>query len=363
MKKFFRILIFVIILGGFGWTIVYLYGKSREKPETYTTETAFISNIERKTVATGKVVPRKEIEIKPQVSGIVQKIYAEEGQLVKEGDLIARVKIIPNMISLNEAEYRLETAKNNFADAGKNFTRQKQMYDQGVIPEAEFQKYELEYANAREELDAAKNNLQLIREGAVSNSDETTNTLIRSTINGMILDIPVEEGNSVIETNTFSEGTTIALVADMGEMVFEGKVDETEVGKITQGMNLDISIGAIEDAHFDAFLEFIAPKGIEENGAIQFEIKAAVKLREDFFIRSGYSANADIVLERRDSVLVVPESLIKFENDSSFVEVEILDQVFEKRFIKTGLSDGINIEVLEGLTIEDKIKSKAVKEK
>ena len=210
---------------------------------------------------------------------------------------------------------------------------------------------------AQEELEAARNNLTLIREGVTSKSDQATNTLIRSTINGMILDIPVEEGKSVIETNTFSEGTTIATVADMGEMVFEGKVDETEVGKIKPGMNLLLSIGAIDEQKFNANLEFIAPKGVEENGAIQFEIKAAVKLKDNYFIRSGYSATADIILEKHDSVMVIPESLIHFEGDSSFVEIETADQVFEKRYIKTGLSDGINIEVVSGLAIDDKIKA------
>lgn len=358
MKKVLRIVLIVAILGIFGWTIVYLYGKSKDEPEIYETEKAIISDVVRKTVATGKVVPRKEVEIKPQISGILQKLYVEEGQMVKEGDLIARVKIIPNMISLNEAEYRLETAKNNYDDANINYTRQKQMFENGVIPEAEYQKYQLEFNNSKEELEAAKNNLQLIKEGVTSKSEESTNTLIRSTITGMVLDIPVEEGKSVIETNTFSEGTTIAIVADMDEMIFEGKVDETEVGKIHTGMNLDISIGAIDDARFGAILEFIAPKGEEENGAIQFEIEAAVKLQETYFIRSGYSANADIVLERSDSVMVIPESLIKFENDSAFVEVETGEQIFEKRYIRTGISDGLNIEVVEGLTLDDNIKSR-----
>ena len=362
MKKILRILLFVVILVGFIWTIYFLYSKSKDKPVVFEIESAFISNIERKTVATGRVIPRIEIEIKPQVSGIVQKIYVEEGKMINEGDLIARVKIIPNMISLNEAEYRLETAKNNYDDAGKNFSRQRKMYEQGVIPEAEFQKYELEYANSKEELQASKNNLQLIKEGVTSNSDEATNTLIRSTITGMILDIPVEEGNSVIETNTFSEGTTIALVADMQEMIFEGNVDETEVGKIEPGMILSITIGAIDKVEFDALLEFIAPKGVEENGAIQFEIKAALKLDKNYFIRSGYSANADIVLERRDSVMVIPEGLIKFEDDSAFIEIEVSEQVFEKRYITTGLSDGINIEILDGLSMEEKIKSRKITE-
>jgi HlyD family secretion protein len=356
VKKIVRIILLAAVLFAFGWTIVFLYGKSKPKPVVFETQQPFISNVVRKTVATGKVVPRKEVEIKPQVSGIIQKIFVEEGQVVKEGDLIARVKIIPNMINLNEAEYRLKTAQNNSDDAMKNFRRQKQMFEQGVIPEAEFQKYQLELDNAREELSAAENHLQLIREGVTKNADQATNTLIRSTISGMVLSIPVEEGKSVIETNTFSEGTTIAVVADMGEMIFEGKVDETEVGRIRTGMNISISIGAIDRENFNAVLEFIAPKGVEENGAIQFEIKAAVELKKDYFIRSGYSANADIVLEHRDSVMVIPESLVKFEGDSTFVEVAVADQVFEKRFIQTGLSDGINIEVRSGITMEDKLK-------
>lgn len=356
MKKILKILVILLILGTFGWTIVFLYGKSKDKPVEYETQKPFISNLVRKTVATGKVVPRKEVEIKPQVSGIIQKLYVEEGQLVREGDLIARVKIIPNMVNLNEAEYRLKTAQNNYSDAQKNYQRQKQMYEQGVIPEAEFQKYQLEMANAREQLTASENNLELIREGVIKNADQATNTLIRSTISGMVLSIPVEEGKSVIETNTFSEGTTIAVVADMGEMIFEGKVDETEVGRIKPGMKLSISIGAIDTEKFDAILEFIAPKGVEENGAIQFEIKAAVQLKKDFFIRSGYSANADIVLEKRDSVMVIPESLVKFEKDSSFVEVQTGVMQFEKRYIQTGLSDGINIEVKSGLEMDEIVK-------
>lgn len=360
MKKYFRIFLLTIVLSAFIWTIYYLYKKSQKEPDVFAIESAFISNIERKTVATGKVVPRIEIEVKPQVSGIVQKIYVEEGEMVKEGDLIARVKIIPNMINLNEAEYRLETARNNYDDAGKNFARQKKMFEQGVIPEAEFQKYQLEYLNSKEEMQAAANNLQLIKEGVTSKSDEATNTLIRSTITGMVLDIPVEEGNSVIETNTFSEGTTIAFVANMREMIFEGKVDETEVGKIKPGMILSITIGAIDNVRFDALLEFIAPKGVEENGAIQFEIKAALKLDDNYFVRSGYSANADIVLEKRDSVMVIPESLIKFENDSTFIEIETDEQVFEKRFITTGLSDGINIQVIDGLNLDERIKSRKI---
>lgn len=364
MKKFFKILLLIVVLGAIIGTMFFLYQKSKKKPTIYETKSPFVSDVIKKTVATGSVVPRKEIEIKPQVSGIVEEIFIEAGQQVKKGDLIARVKIIPNMVELNNAESRLNKAKINFEDSKLVYERQKKVYEQGVIPEAEFQQYRLTYLNAMEEQETAESNLQLIKEGVSKKSGSATNTLIRSTIEGMVLDVPVEVGNSVIESNTFNEGTTIASVADMGEMVFEGKVDETEVGKLKIGMPLILSIGAIEDEKFDAELEYIAPKGKEENGAIQFEIKADVKIKANSFIRAGYSANADIVLDRKDSVLVIPESLIKFEKegDSAYVEVETKPQVFEKRYIKTGLSDGVNIEVKEGVGKKDKIKGQKKEE-
>lgn len=359
MKKFIRVLIIVVFVIAIAGTMYFLYNKSKKKPVLYETKTPFVTNVVKKTVATGSIVPRKEIEIKPRVSGIVEEIYIEPGKYVKTGDLIAKVKIIPDMERLNTAESRFNRAKINYEQTKIEYDRQKKVYDQGVIPEADYQKYRLEFRTAQEEIDAAENNLQLIKEGVTKKIGQATNTLIRSTISGMVLVVPVEEGNSVIETNNFNAGTTIASVADMGDMIFKGKVDETEVGKIKTGMDLILAVGAIDDEKFDAKLEYIAPKGVEENGAIQFEIKADVKLRKNSFIRAGYSANADIVLDRKDSVMVIPESLLKFEkdNDSAYVEVEIQPQIFEKRFITTGLSDGINIEVLSGLSKDDKIKA------
>jgi len=356
MKKVLKFALIIIIIGIFGWTIYFLYQKSQPDPVVFETKSAEITNIIKKTVATGSVVPRKEIEIKPQVSGIVEAVYIEPGTVVKNGDLIAKVRIIPNMINLNNAEARLDQAKIDFEDAELIYNRQKKIFDEGVIPAAEFQQYGIALNRAKSELNSAENNLQLIREGVTKDSENTTNTLIRSTIEGMVLDVPVEEGNSVIESNTFNAGTTIAIVADMGEMVFEGKVDETEVGKIKTGMNLLLTIGAIEETKFNAYLEYISPKGIEENGAIQFEIKAAVELKKDFFVRAGYSANADIVLARKDSVLAIEESLLIFENDSVFVEIETAPQIYEKRLIEVGLSDGISIEIISGITKEEKIK-------
>src|SRR4030042_2526615 len=358
MKKFFKIFLLVVFIGLVLGTLFFLYQKARKKPEVFETKSPFISNVIKKTVATGSVVPRNEILIKPQVSGIVDEIFIEAGDPVKKGDLIARVRIIPNMVELNNAESRLNKAKIKHDDAKTVYERQKKVFEQGVIPEAEFQQYRLDYLNSMEELEAADAHLQLIKEGVSKKSGTPTNTLIRSTITGMVLDVPVEVGFSVIEANTFNEGTTIASVADMGEMIFEGKVDETHGGKIKIGMPLILSIGAIEDQKFDATLEYIAPKGKEENGAIQFEIKADVALRKDAFIRAGYSANADIVLDRKDSILVIPESLIKFEKegDSAYVEIETQPRQFEKRYIVLGLSDGVNIEIKSGLTKDDKVK-------
>ncbi|MCX6307156.1 MAG: efflux RND transporter periplasmic adaptor subunit [Bacteroidetes bacterium] len=356
MKKVIKITALILILAVFVITIVYLYRKSQEKPVVYQTEKPFMTNIIKKTVATGSVIPRKEIEIKPQVSGIVEELFVEAGKKVRQGDVIARVRIIPDLINLNNAEGRLEKAKIAFDDAKLNADRQDKLYSQGVISAVENQQTQVLYKNARQEVDAAEANLELIREGVNKKSGKTTNTLIRSTIEGMLLDIPIKVGNSVIETNNFNAGTTIATVADVGDMIFQGKVDETEVGKIKPGMDLQLTIGAIENDTFHATLKYISPKGLLENGAVQFEIKADVKLKEGQFIRAGYSANADIVLDHKNGVLAVKEAALLFQGDSAYVEVETASQKFEKRFIKTGLSDGINIQVLSGLTINDKIK-------
>ncbi len=356
MKKFFKILLGLIIVGIIGYTMYFLYQKSETKPVVYETAQPTIMNIVKKTTATGSVVPRKEIEIKPVVSGIIDEIFVEEGELIKKGELIARIRIIPNMINLNNAKSRIDVAKINLKDAKRNYDRQLGLFERGVIARADFESYETAYQNAQEELETAKETLDLIEKGQTKNSGGETNTLVKSTIDGMILDIPVEVGFQVIESNNFNPGTTIANIADMGEMVFEGNIDESEVGKIKEGMPLILVIGALEDVEFDAVLEHISPKGAEVNGAVQFEIKADVNLRDDQFIRAGYSANANIVLDKADSVLAISESLLKFENDTVYVEVETEPQVFEKRFIKTGLSDGINIEVIEGLSKDDKIK-------
>ncbi len=357
MKKILRISLIVILIAVFAGTLVFLYNKSKKKPDVFETKNPFVSNVVMKTVATGSVVPRQETEIKPQVSGIIDEIYIEAGDMVTKDQVIARIKIIPDMVNLNAAETRTNRAKINFEDAKIDYDRQQKLFDKNVISYEEFKRAKVAFDSAREELTAAENNLELIKNGVTKKAQTATNTLVRSTINGMVLDVPVKEGFSVIQANTFNAGTTIASIANMQDMIFQGKVDETEVGKIKVGMPIELEIGAIDKEKFEAALEYISPKGKEENGAIQFEIKANVMLKEGQFIRAGYSANANIVLDRKDSVLVIPEGLLKFENDSSFVEVQTTtEQTFEKRYVKTGLSDGINIEITQGLTKDDKVK-------
>jgi len=363
MKKILKISLGILILLIFGGTIVYLYSKSKEEPTTFETQKPFYTDIIKKSVANGSVVPRKEIEIKPQVSGIIHKLYVEPGDEVQEGDMIAKVKVVPNMVSLNNARTRVNKAEINLKEAKREFKRQKKLFDKGYIPEAEFEKVEIQYENAREEVEAAKNNLALIEKGALDKSDKSSNTNVRATISGMVLNVPVEQGNSVIEANNFNDGTTIASVADMNDMIFKGKVDESEVGQLNTGMDMLLKIGAIQNKDFDATLEYIAPKGVEENGAIQFEVKARVNLEQDEFLRAGYSANANIILEKRDSVLAIPESVLQFKGDTTYVEVKVEGNVFEERRPEFGISDGINIQVKSGLNEDAKIKDPTRKAK
>jgi HlyD family secretion protein len=355
MKKFFGILLVIIFVVSFFGVGYILISKSLKPSEIYESESPFFTDIVNKTVATGAITPRKEIDLKSQVSGVVEKLYVEAGEYVEENDLIAKIKIIPDVVMLNNAEMRLKTAIINFKNAQTELDRQKKLFDEKVISEQDYNQYLLEYRLRDQEVEAAENNLELVKEGASKKSGAVSN-LVRSTAEGMVLDVPVKEGTFVIETNTFNDGTTIASVADMSDLIFEGKVDESEVGKIREGMDLDLKIGALQEEEITAKLEYISPKGVEEEGAIQFEIKAAVNLKQDVFLRAGYSANADIVLESRDSVLAVKESDVIFEDDQTFVEIEVGEQAFERKTIETGLSDGINIEVLSGLTKDQKIK-------
>ena len=355
MKKALVGLLIVVFVSLSVWLGYYFYNKSNTDPVVYETEEPFEADIVKKTVATGSIVPRKEVQVKSQVSGIVEELYVEAGQIVKQGQLLAKIRIVPNIISVNNAESQLQTARLNFEDAKRELARHEQLYEQKVIPEQEYLKYKTDYQLKREAMQAAESNLLLVREGASRKRGQASN-LVYSTIEGMLLDVPVKVGTSIIERNNFNEGTTIATVADMRSLVFEGKIDESEVGKLKENMDLLLTIGAIEGRVFDAKLEYIAPKGTLEEGSIKFPIRAKVLLDEKDFIRAGYSANADIVLDKREKVLAIKESLLKFEENKPYVEVEKTPQVFEKRIIKTGLSDGINIEVVSGLSKKEKLK-------
>lgn len=337
-------------------TLVFLWKRSQVEPTIYESRAPLRSDIIKKAVATGSVVPRREVAMKPQVSGIVEELYVEPGVVIKKGDLIAKVAIVPNMVNLAQAESRVRRAEIGLDDAEKEHARNRQLFEEGVVSASAFLTYETGLKTAKEELASATDNLALIREGARKSAGATTNTLVRATVEGMVLEVPIEEGDSVIEANTFNDGTTIASIANMDEMIFEGQVDESEVGKLEVGMPLVLTIGALDTERFDATLEYIAPKGIEENGAIQFEIRAALSLQEGSFVRANYSANADIVLARKDDVLSIRESWMKSDGAETWVEVETGPQQYERRVIKTGLSDGITIEVTEGLSETDKVK-------
>lgn len=356
MKKVLTIVFVLGLAGAFGGTLYYLRKKSQKPPVVYATKSPTRTDIIKKTVATGSVVPRKEVEIKAQVSGIVDALMIEAGAIVARDAPIARIRLVPNMVALNDAESRVNRARIRKDDASRELRRQRDLAKQGTISDATLQQAEVDAATTDEELLAAVSNLELIKEGSSSRSGTTSNTVVKATISGMVLELPLEVGASVIEANNFNAGTTIATIADMSDMIFEGKVDEAEVGKVAPSMPLILTIGAIDDQHFDATLEHIAPKGVEEDGAVQFEIRAAIAKPPEKLIRANLSATADIVLDRRDGVLAIEESLLQFEGDKPYVEVETAPQKFERREIEVGLSDGITIEVLSGLSETDKIK-------
>lgn len=356
MKKIIKISIGVLVGLLVLWTFYFLYKKSQKPPEVFEVTSPLYRTIVKKTVATGTIVPKNETEIRPRVSGIIAELYVEAGQKIRKGDRIAKIRIIPNMAELNSAEAREKQAELNFNNAEVDFKREQDLFSKGVVARTEFQKYDLAHKQAREELEAARNNLSIVRDGVNKESATASNTIVSSTIEGMVLDVPVKVGHSVIETNAFNAGTCIATIADMGEMEFQGKVDETEVGKIKNGMPIVLTIGAIDGVQFDANLTYISPKGVLENGAIQFEVKANVKLRQDFFIRSGYSANADIVLARKDSVISIEEKNVIFDQQKTFVELRVDTTTFKKIPVELGISDGIFTEVTKGIKLKDKVK-------
>ncbi|MFT5735894.1 MAG: HlyD family secretion protein [Maribacter sp.] len=353
------ILIGVLVLGAI-WAALFFIKSNSKSAVTYETQQPFMATIEKKTVATGKVIPQDEVEIKPQISGIIDKILLKEGVKVEAGDLIAVIKVVPNEQALYQAKGRVRNAELSLSNAKIEYERSKTLYDKGVVSNQDFINQKLAFEQGDQELKNANADYQIIRRGSIGGST-SANTDIRATVSGTLLEIPVKEGDQVIQANNFNDGTTIATIADLSKMIFEGKVDEGEVGKLTVGTPLKITLGALEDVELDAKLKFIAPKGLEEAGAVQFKIEGDVEVSDDVFIRAGYSANASIVLEKKENILVIPEALLQFDKSTNKPYVELAvgaeaDQKFERKNIETGISDGVNVEILSGLTEEDNIK-------
>ena len=360
MKKYGKVImvaIFAIVLAGI---FVFLYLKSRPEEIRYEKVRPEIRTIEKTAVVTGKIVPRDEINIKPQISGIITELFKEAGEMVMAGEVIAKVKVIPEMSSLSAAQSRVRLAEINLKQAETDMEREQALYDRQLVSREEYDKVKQTRDQAREEYNAAVDALEVVRDGVSKSNASSSSTLIRSTISGLVLDVPVKVGNSVIQSNTFNDGTTIAVVADMNDLIFDGKIDETEVGRIEEGMGMEITVGALQDLTFDAVLEYIAPKATENNGTNEFQIKAAVKVPSGTRMRSGYSANARIVLQHSDSVLTVPESTLEFSGDSVFVYVAGSDSTYMRRHVVTGLSDGISIEIREGVSASDVLRGNRI---
>jgi len=357
MKRIGVVLVVLLVLILFGGTVVFLALESMEPEVEFRTEEPVVTDIVKKTVATGALVPRNEVEIKSRVSGILAELFVEAGDSVENGDLIARIRVVPQAEALERASATVRTARLNLREVEALLEQDEALFESSALPLAELEQRRVEYQRRAEELRAAQRNLKLVREGALQNA-EAVATDIRSTVEGMVLDVPVKIGESVTETNTFNAGTTIAFVADMSDMIFEGKVDESEVGRISEGMPLQITVGALDNAVLDGTLEHIAPKGELVDGAVQFAIKARIEPREGVFVRAGSSANADIVLDRRRQVLAIQEALLTFEKGEPYVEIEVGEQQFEKRPVELGLSDGILVEVKSGVQEGDRLKGR-----
>ena len=359
MKKFGKYLVFILIALIVAGTFAYLFKRSRPQEIRYEELTAEVADIVKSTVVTGKVQPRDEVNVKPQISGIIAELYKEAGQPVKEGEIIAKLKVIPDMSSLSSAQSRVRLSELNLKQAQTNFDREKALYDKQLVSADEYDKVAQALQQAKEELKAAKETLEIVRDGVSSSNKSGSSTLIRSSVSGLILDIPVKVGNTVINSNSFNDGTTIATVADMDDLIFDGNIDETEVGRLSVGMPVKITVGALQDVVFDASLEYIAPKATESGGTNLFEIKASLRVPEDITVRSGYSANAEIVLQRAAQVLSIAESALQFEGDQTYVYV-LGDKGYERRDVKTGLSDGVNIEIKEGLSPGEKVRGNQI---
>jgi HlyD family secretion protein len=355
--KIIKYLIIAFLVFGVLFSAAYFAKTNSKSSVTYETEKLFKTTIEKETVITGKIIPEDEVEVKPQIGGIIDRIFVKEGDKVTTGDLIARIKVVPNEQNLNAARGRLKKAQIALETRTKDFARNKKLYDKGIIANAEFIGIELQYNQAKQDVLNAKSDLQIIREGSIGGSS-AANTDIRATVPGTVLEIPVKAGDQVIESNSFNSGTTIAAIADLSKMIFEGKVDEADVASLQLGSTLKVSLGAVEDQELEAILKFIAPKGTEEQGAVQFKIEADMMLNDSIVVRAGYSANASIVLERKEDVLALREALIQFDRKTQEPYVQIMtgDQKFERKDVKLGISDGENVEILEGVEEADEVK-------
>ena len=359
MKKYLQLAVAAIIALVFVGTFVFLYRKSRPKETIYNEFVSKRADIRKTTVITGRIEPRDEVSVKPQISGIITQLYKQAGDRVDAGEVIARVKVIPDMGQLSSAEARVRLAEVNLAQARVDHQRMQNLYKKQLVSDDAYDKVHQSLVQAEEEKTAATDALEVVRDGVSRRNAKASSTLIRSTISGVVLDVPVKVGNTVVLSNTFNDGTTIASVADMNDLIFRGNIDETEVGQVSAGMPMKITIGALQNLKFEAHLEYISPKAIENNGANQFEIKAAVKVAEKNNIRSGYSANAEIVLAEAKHVLTVPESAIVFEGTKTFVYVANgsgKDKTYERRSVVTGLSDGVNIEIKSGLKVNEVVR-------
>ncbi len=352
MKKYLQLAVAAIIALVFVGTFVFLYRKSRPKETVYNEFVSKRADIRKTTVITGRIEPRDEVSVKPQISGIITQLYKQAGDRVDAGEVIARVKVIPDMGQLSSAEARVRLAEVNLAQARVDHQRMQNLYRKQLVSDDAYDKVHQSLVQAEEEKAAATDALEVVRDGVSRRNAKASSTLIRSTISGVVLDVPVKVGNTVVLSNTFNDGTTIASVADMNDLIFRGNIDETEVGRLVQGMSMRITVGALHDLAFDATLEYISPKAVEQGGANQFEVKAAVRVEGDVYMRSGYSANAEIVLEEVDKVLSVPESAIEFSGDTAFVyvlEPGTSPKVYRRTRVETGLSDGVDIEIRSGV--------------
>ena len=357
MKKILKIVVIVGIAVSLLFVLKYFKDANASEIIDYETEKPFYTSIVKEVIATGKLNPEDEIELKPQVSGIIDKILVEEGDVVKRGDLIARIRVVPNEQAVISANSRINSARLSYNNAKTLFDRSKKLFEKGVISKQDFENSELSMEQSKEGLTQSQNDYKIIKKGTLTGGS-AANTNIFAQISGTILEIPVREGNQVIESNNFNPGTTIATVADMTIMIFEGQVDETEVSKIEEGSEIKIVLGALEEEEFNAKLTFVAPKGIELAGAVQFKIKANVNIPQNVNVRAGYSANAIMEIGNKENILCIKESLLQFNRitDKPFVEIQQEDGSYKSKNVEIGISDGINVEILEGVTENDKIK-------